>query len=329
MKKTNWAIIAPGNIARTFSKALQGVESARLYSVASRSANKAEAFAKDMGFDTFAESQEELLADPLVDIVYIASPHVFHADTAIECLQAGKAVLCEKPMAINSSEAERVFQTAKQHHTFYMEAVWTRFMPVLHQVLRWIQEGQIGEVKMVQASFGISKPFAPSHRLYDLKLAGGALLDVGIYPITFAQMIMQKVPEQILASANIGQSGVDESNAVTLKYPGGAIASVNSAISTQTSHEAWVYGSKGKIKIPTFWHPQEAFLFTDSGEERHSTAHKVNGYEYEIEEVQRCLLHGLIESPEMTWQHSKIVLTIMDEVRKQIGLRYPHEHPLI
>lgn len=325
MKKINWAIIAPGNIATTFCTALKEVESAQLYSVASRTPAKAKAFAESVGFVKYAQSQQELLADPLVDVVYIASPHIFHADTAIECLKAGKAVLCEKPMSINASEAERIFTIAKEQNTFFMEAVWTRFMPVYQQVLDWVNDGLIGDVKMVQASFGISRPFDPSHRLYDLNLAGGALLDVGIYPITFAQMIMQDVPQKISAFAHIGQSKVDESNAVTLQYKNGALASLNSAINTKTSHEAWIYGSKGNIKIPNFWHPQTAQLITDSAKDTVSIEHKVNGYEYEIDEVHKCLNAQLIESPTMSWLHSKTVLSIMDEVRSQIELAYPNE----
>lgn len=325
MNKINWGIIAPGNIATTFCTALKEVDSAQLYSVASRTPSKAKAFADSFGFVKHAQNQQELLADPLIDIVYIASPHMFHADTAIECLKAGKAVLCEKPMSINSSEAERIFATATQYNTFFMEAVWTRFMPVYHQVLNWVNDGLIGDVKMVQASFGISRAFDPSHRLYDLNLAGGALLDVGIYPITFAQMVMQAPPEKISAFAHIGQSSVDESNAVTLQYKNGAIASLNSAINTKTSHEAWIYGTKGNIKIPDFWHPQTAELKTDDTETAVSIEHRVNGYEYEIEEVHKCLQAQLIESPTMSWQHSETVMKIMDEVRSQVGLKYPNE----
>ena len=325
MKKINWGIIAPGNIATTFCTALSGVSSAQLYSVASRTPSKAKAFAENFGFIKYANNQQELLADPLVDVIYIASPHVFHADTAIECLRAGKAVLCEKPMSINMFEAEQIFAIAKEHNTFFMEAVWTRFMPVYQHILDWINDGLIGEVKMLQASFGISRPFDPEHRLYDVKLAGGALLDVGIYPITFAQMILQETPNEISASAHIGPSHVDESNAMTFKYENGVIASLNSSITTKTSHEAWIYGTKGNIKIPSFWHPQTAQLNTDITDESVTIEHVINGYEYEIEEVHKCLEAQLLESPKMSWESSKTIMKIMDEVRSQIGLKYPNE----
>lgn len=325
MKKINWAIIAPGKIATTFCSALKEIDSAQLYSVASRSPSKAKAFANKFGFVKHAQNQQALLADPLIDIVYIASPHTFHTETAIECLKAGKAVLCEKPMSINSSEAERVFAAAKEHNTFFMEAVWTRFMPIYQQVLKWVDDGLIGEIKMLQASFGILKPYDPSHRLYDIELAGGALLDVGIYPITFAQMLMQEAPEKISAVAHIGKSGVDENNGVTLRYKNGVIATLSSAINTKSSHDGWIYGSKGSIQIPNFWQAQSALLTSEDCHHSMSIEHKINGYEYEIEEAHRCLQENLLESPRMNWKSSAIIMNIMDKVRSEIELQYPSE----
>lgn len=325
MKKINWAIIAPGNIAKDFATALRGVANANAYSVASRDPKKAAAFASEFGFDTSAKSYEELLADPNIDVVYRASPHSFHVEQSMACLKAGKAVLCEKPMAINAREADAVFALAKERGLFYMEAVWTRLMPVLHQVRQWLDEGRIGEVEMVQASFGFGLPFDASHRLYNKDLGGGALLDVGIYPITFAQWVMQQAPTKILAMGSIGQSGVDEKNAALLSYPNGAIANLNSAINSHTSQEAWIYGSKGKIHIPKFWYCREATLFEGQQQTPLSIPHRINGYEYEIEEVNNCLSQGLLESPGMPWHESASVMQIMDEVRQQIGLQYSND----
>lgn len=327
MRKTHWAIIAPGNIAENFSLALQGVSSAHLYSVASRNPERAKAFAEKFHYETYADSYEDLLADPKVDAVYIASPHVFHVEQSIQCLQAGKAVLCEKPMSVNADDARRVFEVAKACNRFYMEAVWTRFMPVLAAVRRWIDEGLIGDVQMVQASMGFSVPFNEKHRLYDQKLAGGALLDVGIYPLTFAQWVFQEAPEQITSLAHIGPSGVDERLGITLRYPGAKIATLNAGITSHSNHEAWIFGSKGSIKVPQFWRCQEATLVTANEEKTLYFPHKVNGYEGEIEEVQRCLASGLTESPTMPWAESLAVMGIMDEIRGQIGLTYPMEAP--
>lgn len=328
MKELNWAIMAPGNIAAKFATALQGVDSAKLYSVASRNPHKATEFANRFSFEKSAASYAELLADPKVDVVYIASPHSLHAEQSISCLQAGKAVLCEKPMTVNTTEAEAVFSLAKKKNLFYMEAVWTRFMPTLQKVRQWIEDGHIGEVEMIQANFGFCFPFEASHRLYDKTLAGGALLDLGIYPITFAQWVMQQAPSDISAVGQIGQSGVDEKNAILLHYPSGGIAVLNSSITAETTNEAWIFGSKGKIKIPQFWQCQQAILF--EGDSRNNSEietvfdapHRVNGYEYEIEEVHKCLSEQLIESPILPWNESITIMRIMDEVRNQIGLRY-------
>lgn len=322
MNKINWAILAPGNIAAKFATALQGVNDVRLYSVASRNVNRARTFADTHGFETVAESYQALLADPKVDVIYIASPHSFHAEQSIACLEAGKAVLCEKPMTINVTEAKRVFAAAEANNTFYMEAVWTRFMPLLKKVRELIDGGAIGEIQTLQASFGIDVPLAPEHRLYDSKLAGGALLDVGIYTITFAQWLMKTAPTKIVALSELGETGVDERTGLVLRYPEGQIATLNSAITSKTNHEGWIFGSKGSIKMPSFWKCEELILNTDAGSEVINMPHRINGYEGEIEEVNRCLNDDKTQSDNFPWSESMIVMEIMDEARRQIGLHY-------
>jgi len=285
----NWAILAPGKIAEKFATALKGVENAHLYSVASRNFDRAQAFADTHGFETVASSYAELMADPKVDVVYIASPHAFHAEQSIACLNAKKAVLCEKPMTLNVKQAQQVFDAAQQNNVFYMEAVWARFMPLLKKVKEIIDEGEIGDVKMAQASFGINVPFNQSHRLYNKQLGGGALLDLGIYTISFAQWLMQTMPSSISAESTIGNSGVDE----------------------QT------------IKLPSFWKCEKAIIENNDGKQRViEMPHRINGYEGEIEEVNRCLKQGKIESDILSWQESLSVMQIMDQIRSQIGLTY-------
>jgi predicted dehydrogenase len=327
----NWGIIAPGNIAKKFATALQRVNDATLYSVASRNRSRAQAFADEYGFETVAADYDALIADPKVDVIYIASPHTFHVEQSIACLAAGKPVLCEKPMSINAKQAKRVFDTAKSNNTFYMEAVWTRFMPTLAKARELIGSGRIGEIRTAQASFGIDVPFSPQHRLYDPKLAGGALLDVGIYTITFAQWLMQTPPEQITAAAQLGTTGVDERTAVILRYPEGQLLTLNCAINSKSNHEAWIFGSKGRIRMSAFWQCQEIALHsyaadgTDGEQETIKIPHRVNGYEGEIEEVNRCLKAGKIESDVFPWSDSLTVMEIMDEARRQIGLSYDGE----
>lgn len=331
MNTINWGIIAPGNIADKFATALRGVAGAALYSVASRTPEKAAAFANRHGFETYATNYDALINDPKVDAIYIASPHMLHAEQSIACLKAAKAVLCEKPMAVNSQDAQKVVNIARQQNTFFMEAVWTRFMPVHNKIQHWINNGRIGEVQMVQASFGFARNFTPEHRLFDPQLAGGALLDIGIYPITMAQIAIGGTPQRITAMAELGRSGVDENLGVLLHYPQGQIATLNASLRANTSWDAWIFGSEGSIHIPLFWFAESATLFSGSMPtmtevEKIAHPHQINGYEYEIEEVHRCLNEGLLESPLMSWQESIQVMGIMDEVRSQIGLRYPFEN---
>ncbi|MFT6006697.1 MAG: dihydrodiol dehydrogenase / D-xylose 1-dehydrogenase (NADP) [Pseudoalteromonas tetraodonis] len=328
MKYYNWGIIAPGNIAESFATALSGVERARLYSVASRSVDRATTFANEHGFQKVAHSYAELLQDPSVDVIYIASPHNFHMQQSLDCLEAGKAVLCEKPMCVNALEAAKVFDMAEQKRVFYMEAVWTRFMPVYRQIRAWLEQGKIGQVQMIQASFGFSfaDKRSPDSRLLNLDLAGGALLDLGIYPITFAQWVMRQAPIEIVARGNLGKTGVDEKTAMLMTYSNNEMAVLSTTLSADTSYDAWILGSEGRIKVPVFWCAESAELFTNHGNERAEAPHAVNGYEWEIEEVHACLDAGLLESRQMPWSTSLETMRIMDEVRAQIGLRYPMEN---
>ena len=340
MKIHNWGILAPGNIARSFATALNGVENAKLHSVASRNIDRAHSFAKEFNVATVAPSYAALIADPDVDIIYIATPHNLHAEQSIACLKAGKAVLCEKPMTVNLEEAQSVIATAELQQQFYMEAVWTRFLPIYRKIQAWIDEGKIGEVEMVQASFGFAIPFDEQSRIFNAELAGGCLLDMGIYPITFAQLILANSPEKnpdqvmvpssIAALGHVGKTGVDERTGIVLKYPDGKIATLNSSLKTSTSGDAWVFGSKGNIHVPAFWSAQSATLFTGNRlpyteSDTVQCLHEVNGYEYEIIETQRCLEKGLLQSPTMSWNKSLSMMQVMDEVRRQIGLSYPFE----
>jgi dihydrodiol dehydrogenase / D-xylose 1-dehydrogenase (NADP) len=325
MQQVNWAILAPGKIASKFATALNGVADARLYSVASRDINRARWFADQHGFETTAPSYAALMADPKVDVIYIASPHTLHAEQSINCLKSGKAVLCEKPMSVNADQAKLVFDAAEANNTFYMEAVWTRFMPMLVKVREIIDSGRIGDVQTAQASFGIDVPFSPQHRLYDPQLAGGALLDVGIYTITFAQWLMQTAPVKITADAQLGPTGVDQRTGLILRYPKGQVATLNSSIDSRSNHQAWIFGSKGSIKMSSFWQCEEIAVNIDGETEIVKMPHRINGYEGEIEEVHRRLNANKIQSDIFPWSESLTVMQIMDEARRQIGLRYPSE----
>ncbi len=332
MQKIRWGIIAPGNIAAKFSAALRQVDDAVLYSVASRDVEKAKCFAAQNGFLHTAESYQDLINDDNVDVIYIASPHNCHAEQSLACLRAGKPVLCEKPMTVNSRQATEVIRVADDNNTFYMEAVWSRFLPVYKRIRQWIDNGDIGDIQLIQASFGFNFPFDPKSRLYDPNLAGGALLDVGIYPITFSQWVMQdQYPASISAVGSLGSTGVDERSAVTLQYDEGQIATLTSTVLADTVYDAWIIGSRGKIKVPMFWCAESAELITGSRADMNVVdsaylPHQPNGYEAEILEVHRCLAQQELQSPELTWGNSLKVMKIMDEVRDQLGLTFPFEN---
>ena len=211
-----------------------------------------------------------------------------------------------------------------------MEAVWTRFLPVHKKITGWIKDGRIGDVQSVHANFGIAVNFDPKHRLFNPDLAGGALLDLGIYPITMAQIVMGEAPQKISAIATLGQTGVDENLGMLLHYQQGQIAALNASVRANTSCDAWVFGSEGRIHIPFFWFADSATLYQDDFRTPHEVdkyqrPHAINGYEYEIEEVQRCLTLGVLESTSLPWSESLSVMQTMDQIRSEIELKYPFE----
>jgi len=321
----NWGIVAPGNIAQQFAKALQATPGAQCWSVASRDQIRAESFAKDFGFNIAAKDYQSMLADPDLDIVYIASPHHCHAEQSIQALQAGKHVVCEKPFVVNSKEAQLVTQAARQSKCFFMEAVWTRFLPIYDTIKQW-RENEIGELQAIIASFGIA-PFAdPKHRINNPDLAGGALLDLGIYPITLADYLLNAEPEKIKATTKLGSTGVDNTTSIQLRYESGVVASLLCSSQSELDNQGWIFGTKGKIQIPNFWCAESATLYQQGGEPTTIfVPHTVNGYEFEIEEIQHCLERNQTESKILPLDISARVMLIMDDVRQQIGLRYPFE----
>ena len=321
-----WGVLGTGYIARKFMEAAQAADGAEVVAIGSRASGTADAFADEFGIARRHSSYEAVAADPEIDAVYVSTPHPSHVHNTVLCLEAGKAVLCEKPFTVNAQEAERSVRTARAQHKFLMEAMWTRFLPALVQVRRWLAEGAIGEVRMVQASFGFRGEADPDSRLLSPEFAGGALLDVGIYPLSLTSMILGQ-PERIASMAHKGESGVDEQSAMLLGYPGGAMAVLASAVRTLTNHDAYILGTEGKIRIHApFWTSQTVSLQLGEEEPQEiATPLRCNGFEYQIEEVGRCLREGLLESPVMPLDESLAIMRTMDEIRAQWGLRYPME----
>jgi predicted dehydrogenase len=253
----------------------------------------------------------------------VATPHPFHKEHTLLCLDGGKAVLCEKPMAVQAGQVREMVQVARARGLFLMEAMWSRFNPVLVQVQEWLDEGRIGEVRMLTADFGFRTGWNPEGRLLNPALAGGALLDVGVYVIALASMVFGGAPAQVHAAAHLGETGVDEQTGMVLRYDGGGLALVACAIRTVTPHMARIDGIKGAIEIPAFWHATSARLIRP-GKEFLETSGDF-GYHYEAAEVMACLREGKTESATMPLDESISIAETMDQVRAQIGLAYPPE----
>ncbi len=326
MADVKWGVLAPGRIAHNFARGLAAAEGARLVAVGSRDSARSEEFAKQHGAERWYGSYEELVNDAEVDVVYVANPHNFHRDSSILCLEHGKAVLCEKPFTVNAIEAQEIADAALVNDRFVMEAMWTRFMPLMQQARAWIDAGRIGDVRIVQASHGFRSPWNPEGRLLNPDLAGGALLDVGIYVTSFAYWMTRMDPTEIAAVAEIGKTGVDEQTAITLRYDNGAIASLVCAIQARTQHIAAVYGTEGWIEFPeSFWKGTKAILHRGEEQTVFEQPHIANGHEWQAMEVGRCLSEGKKTSSILPVDESVRIMKTLDTVREQIGLVYPFE----
>ena len=324
---TRWGILGPGKIAHKFATGLKGLDDAELVAVGSRNGERAAEFGEEFGATRSYDSYEALVSDKDVDAIYVATPHTFHKEHSLLCLEAGKAVLCEKPFTINEKDTKAIVDFARQKGVFLMEAMWSRFLPAVCQARQWIAEGKIGNVRMIQADFGFrAGNVDPSGRLFDPNLGGGGILDVGVYPVSFAQMIFGGEPEGVAAFADIGETGVDEQAVMILDFGKDKKAALTTGVRTMTPHEAWIMGEKGRIRIDGYWHAESAQLQVQ-GEEPvdFHEPHLSNGYEYEAREVGKCLAEGRIESDIMSWEDSLRVMRILDRVRAEVGLKYPAE----
>jgi predicted dehydrogenase len=317
-----WGIIGLGAIASKFASDLVHVPDARLVAVASRALDKAAAFAAEFHAARAYGSYAELVADPDVDAIYIATPHPMHRQDALLCLGAGKAVLCEKPIAVNHGELEQIVASARRAQVFLMEAMWTRFLPTMLKVQDWISQGLIGEPRLLSADFGFRCAYDPTSRLLDPALGGGALLDVGVYTVALAHQIFG-APTRIAGLASIGETGVDEQSAFVFSHAHGALSVLSCAVRTATPQEARIDGTEGRIVIPEFWKAASATLTAGTRTETVRIPVPGHGYQHEAIEVGRCLREHLRESPRMTHAESLGIMRTMDELRRQWGLRYP------
>ncbi len=320
-----WAIIGPGSIARTFAAALPMVAGAELVAVASRDLARAQAFASKHQARLAVDSIAAVAEADDIDAVYVATPHPHHCAPALTCLAAGKAVLVEKPLALNAAQVGSLIAASHRHRAFLMEAMWTRFLPAWRTAAEWIHTGRIGEPRLVSADFGFRCGWDPHSRLLDPALAGGALLDVGVYTLAAANAVFPGPPLGVAGFAHLGATGVDEQSVAVLSWPGGRLARLAAAVRTATAGDCRIDGTEGSIHLPQFWRATRATWTSGDKSEIFDGPHESNGFEYQIREVHRCLADGLIESPVMPHADSLTIAGVMDALRRQWGLRYPGE----
>ncbi len=314
MKNYRWGILGIGKIAEKFAADLALLPQARLTAAASRSEDRAADFARRHDAPLHFGSYEALAACPDVDIIYIATPHVAHCEAAMMCLEQGKAVLCEKPLAMNASQVERMMDASARHNAFLMEAVWTRFMPPTLTMLELIQSNAIGQVTAVKADFGFAARYDPEGRLFNPAFGGGALLDIGIYP-AFLALLVLGVPTRIRAASAFGPSGVDEDTGMMFEYDNGALAHLHANIRYDTPIEAQIYGTTGHIHLHSRWHHARELTLHRKGStpEVFRFDYPGLGYQFEAEEVMRCLDAGLRESPLLPLHFSLSWAKLLDQ----------------
>ncbi|MDR3050443.1 MAG: Gfo/Idh/MocA family oxidoreductase [Oscillospiraceae bacterium] len=326
MQTIRFGILGAGAIAGRWMKDAHTLRGARVTCVASRNEAKARAFADAWGIPKAVGSYEDLVASLDVDVVYVATPHPLHRQHALLAMRAGKHVLCEKPAALNQRELRDMLACAQANGVFFMEAMWTRFFPGTLRVKELLAQGAIGRLCAVQAQFSFRAAYDPANRLFAPGLGGGALLDVGCYPISYAVDMFGAAPASVAGVAHIGPTGVDEQNAISLRFPGGGVASLVSGLAADMPVVAALYGEEGCLTVPDFYHP-ERVLLTRAGhtETVFDQPYEQEGFAFEVEHAADCVRQGLAESPRMPHSHSLAVMAAMDALRARWGLVYPTE----
>lgn len=311
-------------MAQAFSSDLIAEEGVRAVGIASRDRLRAEALQQQFGFEAAFDSYAALVEDPRIEIVYVATPHPLHAEHCLLALRAGKAVLCEKPWTMRAADAERVAKEAKARSLLCMEAMWTRHFPAIRALGALLADGRIGTLRTVHADFSQIVPYDPQHRLFAPDLGGGALLDLGIYPIALCQTVWGTEPRDIRALSTWAPNGVDLSTTMIFGYPEGAHASLRASFEVRSSHRAELLGTKGRISVPDFFHPDTLILEVEG--EAPQTMHfpyRGRGWGLQVEDAMRCLREGRLESAIVPIADSLATMRTLDRIRAEIGLRYP------
>lgn len=323
-RKIHWGIIGLGNIAHKFAADLLLSRDAKLMAVASRNIEKSKLFGQEYQAERCYDSYEELTNDTTIDIIYIATPHVFHYQHTMMCLKAGKHVLCEKAFGMNAQEVISMIAEAKHRKLFLMEALWTRFIPITEKLLELMNLQTIGEIREVKADFGFVGDKNPERRIYNKKLGGGSLLDVGIYPV-YLSILLMGAPLGIKAKARMSPSAVDTHCEMLFEYQDEGRAILESSIDMETPTEAYIFGKEGHIKMHSRFHHSQKLSVFKTNHETEDIHLKYEGYGYfhEIMEVHSCLHQGKLESDKMPHSMSLKLIQTLDSIREKIGLSYP------
>jgi scyllo-inositol 2-dehydrogenase (NADP+) len=323
-EKVKWGFIGTGWIADKFANALKAVDDAQLYAVGSRNLESAKKFADKFGAPKAYGSYEEVALDKDVDVIYIATPHNLHCENTIMCLEHGKNVLCEKPMGVNGNEERKMIAKAKEKNVFLMEALWSRFLPNIIKAKEIVDSGKLGNLKYVLANFMMRSNQTLEGRHFNKELIGGTLMDTGIYNVFLSLLLLGK-PQEIKASAGMSVTEIDESMGILFKYPNQTLATMNASFIVESPIIAEIHCEKGKILLPHLWFcPGNVTVVTNDGTEtQHSFEFKGNGYDFEVEEVGRCLRANKTQSDLWSWDNSIELIDTLDAIRKQCGIVYP------
>ncbi len=318
-----WGFIGAGGIAHTMADTIAASAKSTLVAVAARDGERARQFADQHGADAAYDSYAALVEDPDVDAVYISTTHPFHQDNALLAIAAGKPALCEKPFTLNAAQADEVFTAARDRGVLSMEAMWMRCQPLIRRAMDLAQDGTIGNVVAVQARMAVRVDYDPTHRLFDLANGGGSLLDLGVYPATFAWLFLGR-PDTVQVTGSLAPTGVDDSVAMQWGYVRGASAQILCSSSGAGEPRAMVIGTAGTIIVePSYQDPPAIVVQTDAGEE--GITSEKNGFGPELAEFERCLRAGLLESPLVPHGDTVGILRVLDQARTELGVAYPQE----
>jgi predicted dehydrogenase len=321
-----WGIAGTGAIAASFAATIREMPGAAVAAVASADPERAAAFAADHGIRIGVAPHEALAEAAGLDAVYVAATNERHEGASVACLDAGIPVLCEKPIALSSAQAGRMITAARRTRTFFMEAWWSRFLPFFGEIERIVSSGELGPVRWLQADLGFPAAPSPGGRLWAPERGGGALLDIGIYPLSLAHALLGP-PEETRAVAEITDGGIDAQTAVVARHAGGAVSVLSASLTADTGVEATIAGARGRIRVEAPFHHAPLISLHRAGSiiEVRDTSFEGSGYRFEVEEVHRCLSAGLVESPRRPHADTLAVMRWMDDVRRGVGVRYPGE----